>query len=419
MRKKGLLKPLRKKINGNPFIKNLGWLGVAQGGIRVTRLSATVILPRFLTPDDYGLAALVLTTYEFTQTLTKIGINAKVIQASDEEIEEVCNSAYWLNWLIFCGLFVAQCLVAFPVAWFFNHDELILPICIIGGTFLISPIGRIQAGLLQRESCFKTIAAAQVLRYGTANILTATFAVMGMGLWAIVLPIVLASPLEFIVYLVKHPWRVQYFTAKQWNNIFRFGVNILGSSMLKTFRQNMDYLLVGRILGVTELGKYYFAFNAGLGISITIINSITTALYPLLCKFKGNFNRLKQEYRKNLKIIAIVIIPFVLLQVSLAPFYVPIIFGEKWIPAIPILILICLSAIPRPFNNAAFALLAAVDKPQIFLVWNFIFTIIFAISLLIGVQWNILGVASAVLASHAIFIPIFVHWSTRYVFSGR
>lgn len=411
------LQPIKQKLFGNAFIKNLGWLGVAQSGIRITRLAATVILPRYLTPNDYGLAALVLTTYEFTQTLTKIGINAKVIQASNEEVEEISNSAYWLNWVVDLGLFICQCLAAFPIAWFYNDEKLILPICVIGGTFLISPIGRIQASLLQRKNRFKVVATAQILRYGTANILTAIFALLGLGMWAIVLPIVLATPLEFIVYLAKNPWRARKFATKFWGKIFGFGIKILGSSLLKTLRDNLDYLFVGRMLGVTELGKYYFAFYAGLGISLTIINSITTALYPLLCRFGGNLQKLKEEYFRNLKTIAFVIVPFVLLQSSRAPLYVPIVFGEQWIPAIPILILICLSAIPRPFDIATFTLLAAINKPQIGLAWNVVFTIIFTASLFLGVQWGVLGVATTVLAAHAISIPFFVAWATRYVFS--
>lgn len=412
-----LLQPIRQKIFSNSLIRNLGWLGIAQGAIRVSRLAATVILPRFLTPNDYGLAALVLTTFEFTQTLTRIGINAKVVQADDAELEEISNSAYWLNWAVYAGLFLLQCLVAFPIAWIYQDNRLILPICVIGATLLISPIGRIQSSRLQRENRFKVIATAQTLRYGTCNILTAIFAVLGFGMWAIVLPILLSAPLEFIVYLMKYPWRPSAFTTKRWGMIFKFGINILGSTLLKTLRDNLDYLIVGRFLGITELGKYYFAFNAGLGVSLTIINSITTALYPLLCKARTNMEQLKQEYLKNLKTIAFIIVPFVFLQSSLAPFYVPIVFGPEWVPVIPVLILICLSAIPRPFDIAAFSLLAAIDKPRIYLTWTFIFTAIFSLSLLVGVNWNITGVAIAVLASHAICIPFFVGWSTRFVFS--
>lgn len=408
---------IRRRFDST-FTRNLGWLGGAQAVIRVSRLGSTIILPRFLTPHDYGLAALVLTIYEFTLTLTRIGIFAKVIQADEQDLEQISLSAYWLNWVVYIGLFGLQCLVAFPIAWFYQDDKLILPICVLATTLLVSAIGRIQAARLQRENRFKAIATAQTLRFGTANILTAIFAVLGMGMWAIVLPKLLSAPIEAIVYLRSHTWRSQgKFSTQGWRKIFNFGLNILGVNLLKTLRDNLDYLIVGRLLGVNALGIYYFAFNAGLGISLTIIHSITIALYPHLCSLRENWEEFRRGYFKSLRTIGFVIVPFVLLQASLAPFYVPIVFGEKWSVAIPILILICFSAIPRPFDSAAFNLLAAVDQPQLGLIWNVLFTVLFAIALLIGVQGQILGVAISVFLTHTLLIPFFVLWATRYVFA--
>lgn len=399
------------------FTRNLGWLGGAQAFIRVSRLAATVILPRFLTPHDYGIAALVLTTFEFTQTFTRIGIIAKIIQADDQEVEGISNSAYWLNWVLYSSLFVIQCIAAFPIAWFYQDNQLIVPICVLGLTYLIAPIGRVQSALIQREKRMNVIAIAQAARYATANVLTAILAVFGWGMWAIILPILLASPIEFIIYQKYHSWKLtEGFTTRYWKKIFVFGVNVLGTQLLKTLRENMDYLIIGRFLGVKELGVYFFAFNGGLGVSLTIIQSINMALYPHLCAVRGKYPEFKATYFKSLRTIAKVIIPFVLLQSCLAPFYVPLIFGEQWVPAIPILILICLSAIPRPFNTAAFQILAVIDKPQIALYQDVIFTVIFGLSLLAGIQGGILGVAIAVLAVHLIVVPIFVIWATHYVF---
>ena len=163
------------------FARSLGWLGISQALIRFSRLGATLLLPRFLTPEDYGLAALVLTTYEFTRTFTRFGLHAKLIQAKDDEIGELSNSAFWLNLVLFVGLFVLQCTLAFPVAWFYDNDRLILPICVLAITFLIVPVGQIQSSLIQRENRLKDYAMAQSLRYTTANILTAVFAVAVYG----------------------------------------------------------------------------------------------------------------------------------------------------------------------------------------------------------------------------------------------
>lgn len=163
---------------------------------------------------------------------------------------------------------------------------------------------------------------------------------------------------------------------------------------------------------------YYFAFNAGLGISLSVINVLVWPLLPHFCAARGNFDQLKNKYFSSLKPMALIIVPLVLLQSSLAPFYVPIVFGEKWVTAIPVLILICLSALPRPFASAAGTLLVCMGKTKINLRWSLIFTVIFTISLLIGIRWGALGVAAAVLVSHLLVIPTFAIWATRYIF-GR
>ena len=174
---------------------------------------------------------------------------------------------------------------------------------------------------------------------------------------------------------------------------------------------------MGRFLSIEALGVYYFAFNAGIGISLGIINSIKAAILPHLCDARDNLQEFQARYFQSLKVIGSVIIPLVILQASLAPFYVPIVFGEKWVSAVPILILICLSAIPRPFADSASQLLIAIDKPHWDLIWNVIFTALFAVALFIGVQWQSLGVAIAVLVSHWLGLPLFTLYASRLAFN--
>lgn len=411
------LKDRFEKFN-NPFVRNIGWMGASGAVIRIFRLITTVGLARFLSPYDFGLVAIVLTTNEFVQVFSRNGIGAKLIQANEEDIEELSQSAYWLGWLVFFGLFVLQCLAAFPIAWFYHDNQIILPICLMATNFLLIPLANVQAALIQRENRIKVIALSNTLQITTDNLLSLALAFAGLGMWAIVLPKVLVVPIWVYVIYSNHSWRPKgKFTTKHWGNLLDFGRNVLGVELLKTLRNNMDYLIIGRFLGIQELGVYYFAFNAGLGISLGVINSINVALLPHLCAVRSDLSQLWERYRTSLKTIAFAIVPLVLLQSSLAPFYVPIVFGQKWVSAIPVLVLICLSAIPRPFADATSQLLLSVDKAQLDLRWNLLFTGVFTLSLLIGVQWQSLGVAIAVLATHAVLLPLFVLWGIRYVFT--
>ncbi|MGB6301166.1 MAG: lipopolysaccharide biosynthesis protein [Rivularia sp. (in: cyanobacteria)] len=434
---------IKKKISSQ-FIRNLGWLGIAEVLYRVLRLGLVAITARYLTPYDYGLGAIILAVREFAVTFADVGIGAKIIQADEKHLPQLCSSAFWLNWLIFASLFMIQALVAFPIAASYDSKEIIFPIIVSGIAYLIWPIHGIQKTLIQRENRFKVVAFTDVVQYSLSGILTAVFAFMGMGVWSFALPIILVAPLEIIIYYKYHSWRPEEgFTTLYWDEILSFGKNILGVGLLKTLRNNLDYLIVGRFVGIEELGIYFFGFNAGLGISLSIINAISSVMLPHLCEARTEWIEFKHRYFHSLRTISLIIVPFVLLQSSLAPFYVPIVFGEQWIPAIPILIIICLSAISRPFADAASQLLVAIGKPHLDLRWNVIFTSLFALFLFLGVNsqvivstlfgadtvnsltvilgenWKLIGIALSVFLVHAIFLPFFTIWATRYVFPKK
>jgi teichuronic acid exporter len=414
-----LIQQIQKKLS-NQFLRNLSWLGMAEIIYRVFRLVLVAIMARFLTDYDYGLGAIVMTVREFTVNFSNLGIGAKIIQAEEKELKELCDSAYWLNWLVFASLFVIQCLVAFPISWAKNTPEVILPICVSGIAYLIWPITSIQKTLIQRENRFKVIAITDSIQFSFASILSAIFAVMHMGVWAFALPAVIIAPIEVIIYYKNSNWRIKRaFTTKHWRSIWNFGRNLLAIGLFRTLRNNLDYLIIFNFLGVKELGIYFFGFNAGLGISMSIINAINSAILPHLCAVRAELNEFKKTYFHSLKTITLIIVPFVLLQSILAPFYVPIVFGQNRVNAIPIIILVCLSAIPRPFADAASQLLVAVGKPHLDLRWNVIFTSIFGVALFIGAKFSIIGVAIAVLWAHVTFLPLFALWTTRYVFGKK
>lgn len=414
------LETLQKRLPQDRFIRNIGWMGLSELGIRASRLVATVILARFLSPEDYGLAAIVLTTHEFIRVFTRNGIGDKLVQADANEIEQLCITAYWLNWLLGLGLFLVQTSGSFAVAAFYQNPQLVLPIILIGCTYLVYPLGMVQTALVRRENRLNVFSLTNLAQVVADNLLTGIFALLGMGMWAIVLPKLLVAPIWVVMMYRYQSWRPIYgFTLQRWQRILGFGSRILGVEMLNTLRENIDYLLIGRLVGLGPLGVYYFAFNAGLGLSLSAVNAMGVSLYSDLCDVRADPGLLRKRFLTNLKTIAKIIFPLVILQSSLAPLYVPIVFGQKWVErgAVPILILICLSALSRPFANAAAMLFRAVGLPQLDLRWNLFFTAVLALAILFGTQFGILGVAIAVMATHLLLQPLYLLWARHRVLS--
>ena len=408
-----------KHLLSDKFVRNSGWMGVSELLHRISRLVTTVVLARIFTPYDYGLIAVVYTTWGFGNIFTlSSGVGSKIVQASEDDLEAICVTSYWLNWILCGSICVIQALLAFPIAKFYGSDNLILPLMVLSLLYLIMPFFLVQEALIRRQNKLKIIAIAKGTSAIITNLITALFVILGMGIWAVVLGMSLAYPVKMIIFNKNLHWqRAKVFKLEKCQEVLNYGSNMLGVSLLEELRQNIDYLIVGRFLGVDALGLYFFAFNAGSGISNNVIMAFTSSMFPYFCEVNDNIMQLKERFFTSLKKSSFVIVPLIILQSSLAPFYVPIIFGQKWINAIPVLIIICLSVLPVVVYHSTKHLLNSVNKIKFNLYWNLTFTVLFALVLLTVVQYGILVVAITVLVCQ-ILNAIFSVWVTKYVFKS-
>lgn len=411
-----------KQLTSGQFIRNVGWLGGAELANRVFRLGTTVTLARMFTTEDYGLMSIIYTTFEFASVFTlRGGIGAKIIQADEKDVKAIADTSYWLNWILCGSIFAIQCIAAFPIAQFYGKPQLALPLCAAALTYLMLPLFLVNTALIERENRLKITALCNVISSLVINSITIVLALLGAGIWAIVGAMLLGNPVWILITWRNHSWRSpKIFNIEHWREIISFGGSLLGIELLNRIKGNIDYLLVGKFLGVEALGIYYFAFNAGLGISFNVMNSFSSAIFPYLCEARGDLNEIKKRFFSSVKKTATIVVPLIILQVSLAPLYVPLVFGNKWIPAIPVLILICLSALPLPLAFAIQHLLNAVGKTRLNLYWAFSQTVIFTIFVLfaVAVKGGILGVAVSVLIHQALAL-IYYAWIIKYVFAKK
>ncbi len=394
------------------FLQSASWLGTAELFNRVMRLGTTVVVSRALSLEDYGLSAIVLVVAETATVLSlRTGIGSKLVQAPEKDLEQLCSSAYGLNWIMAIGIFLLQFSIAFPIAHWYHEPRLIAPICVLAFTTLAMPTYLVQGALVYRENQFQVLALCNVGQAFFGNLAAIVMAQMGYGFWAFVLPSVIATPVWWFVIRRSQSWRFQgSMDVAQWPEILTFAKNLMGIELLVKIRANVDYLLIGQVLGMEALGIYYFAFNAGLGISISLIQALIQPLYSHLCECQGDRAAIRSLYFSSLKSVGLIMVPFVLLQTCLAPWYVPIVFGQKWVVAIPVVMLICLSAIPRAFADSASSLLQSIDRGKADMYWNLIFTLIFSLALCGSVKGGITSVAITVLVIHFVSIPFFLRW---------
>lgn len=382
------------------------------------------MLARTLESSEYGLMAILYVFLEFSQVFIWHGVTAKIIQADEKDLQEICNTAYWINWSVCLLAFSIQCGIAYPVSQLYSSPQLFWPLCLAATTYLIVPFFLVKASLLERAGRMKEVAFINAAQSTTSNLMIIVLVMLGWGIWAIATSISLSTLVWLVVNFRESSWSFpKKVTFDKWKEIAGYTQNIIGVQLLNKLRGNLDYLIIGKFLSVEKLGLYYFAFNAGSGITMNVVNTFLWALFPHLCGLRQDPQQLKAEYFKNLKTIMSFVSGIVILQSSLSFFYVPWVFGNKWIPAIPILILICLSVIPNSLKLIGSILLNVDDKAHFTLFFDVIYTVVFTISLLLAVNladantatyW----VAIAVLACNTVMGGLFSVWSAQKVF-GR
>ncbi len=404
------------QLTSRQFIHNLGYMGMAQIASRIFRLAASVTVARLLFPEDYGIAALALTVNEIIHVFVRGAVVTKLVQCDASQLDYLCNSAYWLNWLFCIALLIIQSLAGTLLALWYDKPELGLSIAVLSLSYLILPAATIQTALTLRDKRLSVTAQSETLQTLIDSLSTICLAIAGLGFWALVLPKLIAAPVWASVYRRATLWRPSGdFYKKHWPELIRFGKHIVAGDVVLTLRHHMDYLLIACFLDLKALGLYFFAYNAGLGITQGFIGAYTTTLYPHLCEAASAQQRV-EVYRKTLTLIAMIAIPIIVIQSLLAPFYIPLIFGERWVKdgVVPLVILICLSALSRPFAESASQLVRANGQPHIDFIWQCLFTIILGIALTISLQWGLYGIAIATLLTHLCLQPVYTCWVITY-----
>ena len=363
----------------------IAYYGMSEMAQRVTRLATTVLVARLLTPIDLGVAAMAITCFELIRVAANAGIGQAVIRATDARLAGTCITAHWLVWLLCVALASVQTLAGFGIAAWAGRPELAAMIACLSGVYLLMPAALIQTYLLQRSNRHATIATTATVQAVADNVLTIVLALAGFGAWAIVLPKLLTCPIWAIMMRRAQSWSPEAdATPVPVHEIVRYALPVLGAELLTAARLQLDKVLVGAMLGVEALGIYYFVFNAGIGLSLSLTGALSNSLYPHFAAVSAEPHALLARLDQGLIRKAMPIAAIVALQAVLAPLYVPVLFGAKWQASAWLVAVLCASAATKLFADAGAQALRAAGATRLELAGTLTITIVSLIGLAFG-----------------------------------
>ncbi len=353
---------LKKKVAHSAL-----WQLLGGGWLSVVRLAASFVLARTLSPEDYGVFGVAILMRVFIERLGSVGglSNGLIAQKNTRDID-ICT-CFWSMTLVRIILFVFTILIAPVGGWFFNDARVVDVVRVISFTFLFSIFGGISATLLSKRLRFKELNIV----HGAFALLESTLSVVlalntDLGYWVLVIGAILNAFLtQMTFFLIARWWPKFKFDFESFRYLYRYAINGLGFNIADYLKQNLDYLLVGRLLGTTSLGLYEFAYRIPHMVQDHISKPVGDVVLPALSKVQDDNKQLAQGYIQSIKYVCFISFPILFGLVAVADVAVPLLWGEQWVPVITPLRLLCVCAALRLFLQPLSALYICKDRPDI------------------------------------------------------
>ncbi|MBR1592542.1 MAG: lipopolysaccharide biosynthesis protein [Ruminococcus sp.] len=377
------------KITGKDFAMNLKKAALINAAGKysqvIIQLGVSAILSRILTPDDYGIVAVVTVFSTFFATLSNMGFGTAIIQKKDLTDEDV-NNIYSFTVYVSIVLTAMFSVLSFGIAWFYK-DSIYIPIMLLLGISLFfNSMNMVPNGILNRDKKFKTIAIRTVAVYAGAAVVAVILALLHFRYYALIIQNILAAFLNFIWNYVstkpKFRSKVDMASIKKVSNYsgYQFAFNFINY-----FAGNLDNLLTGKFFGSTDLGYYNKAYTLSLYPVNNLKSVVSPVLHPILSDYQNEKDVLYSKYIKVLKLMLLLGTYAEAVCYIAGGELITIIFGSQWERSIFCFKMLSLCIVFRMMNSSSGAILQSLGNTKLLFINGLVNTCISTAAILTGI----------------------------------
>ncbi|MGH9630944.1 MAG: lipopolysaccharide biosynthesis protein [Bryobacteraceae bacterium] len=368
---------------------------------------STAVLARLLSPQDYGLIAMVTVVTGFVSIFTQLGLSTATIQRPSITQGQI-SALFWINLLAGSIAFSFTAALSPAIAWFYAEPRLTWVTVVLASGFIVAGAGTQHMALLARQMAFGTLAAIDVLSL-LAGVLSGILAAwLGAGYMSLVLLHVVTLICTTIGAWVACNWRpTKRSSMQEVRSLLAFGGNLTGFNFLSYLGRNADSVLIGRFIGSYELGLYSRAYGLLLLPLQQINTPIAAVAVPALSRIAEAPEHLRAAYKRILSKICLVTMPFGAFMIGTADWIVAVVLGSNWMGASEIFAWLGILALIQPVSNTTGWLFIAEGRSRDQLHWGVIGGLLTVSSFVIGLPWGVTGVAASyALSGLAIRTPL-------------
>lgn len=345
---------------GQSITGSLFWKLCERFGAQVIQMVVSIVIARILEPTEYGSVAMLAIFINLATVFVESGLSSALIQktdADDDDRSAVFFYSMSMATLLYFLLFFCSPLIAA----FYGMPQ--LETLLRGLALVLFPgaFNSLQISILSKRMEFKIQAKCSLASVAVAGAVGIALALMGYGAWALV-AYQLGNKLLTCLLLHMHlRWLPKLgFSVRNTLGLLKFGVKLLGANLVDTLYHNLESLIIGKkfsaaTLAFSDKGKMF-----PLVLIDNVDGAIQSVMFPSYALKQDDMPGLRKLLLKTISASTYLVFPLMVGLACAAEPLVWIILGDKWMGAVPFLVIYCAISSLFPFQTAGLQALNAI-----------------------------------------------------------
>ena len=329
-------------MNNNVTLRSgLFWNAVNSIGRLGLNFVATIILSRLLTPSDFGTYGILLIFITVSELIADSGMGGYIIKQQNVDDLDY-DTLFVYNLVVSIFLYIIIFVLAPYIAEFYNNESLCLGIRICSSVIVIQSMSIIATARLLKGMLFKKMAVISIFS-GIIGLLTAVaWGYFWGGYFALIIQLLVSGSLNSFGQMYA---RLR-FDFLRFKKQFRFGINLMGSTMLQSLTTNIVNNIIAKIFNLRIAGIYVQSAKLQ-SIPTSLVQSILDkTFFPVFSKITFDLSLFNIQATKTSRMTYAICFPLLSLVICLAEPLVYVILGSQWIDCVKTFQILMLASYP-------------------------------------------------------------------------
>lgn len=310
-----------------------------------------IILGRLLSPDDYGMVAMIAIFPQLAIAIQNSGFTAALTNIRKPEHRDY-NSVFWFNVIVGTALYAVLFFCAPLIAAYYHTDKL-TPLCRYAFlNILFASFATAQSAYLFKNLMVKQQAKCGMTAVICSNIAGVSMAFAGMSYWSLATQGLVYVGVNMLLLWRSSPWRptlsIDFGPVRR---MFRFSVKVLATGIVSQISNNVLNILLGRYFSPHAVGCYNQASQWSSKCCYLVQGTVQQVAQPVLAGLGGQDGRQLAALRKMVRFASFVSFPLLFGLALVAKEFIVTAITAKWLPSAELLQLLCVGWSVMPLHT--------------------------------------------------------------------